>query len=55
MTDSTVKLTLRADTSAFSTSIRQAKQEFSSCFRHVGNTPIYPEQFMISMPAIEAE
>jgi len=35
---SDVKLTLRADTSAFSTSIRQAEQEFSSRFRHMGST-----------------
>jgi hypothetical protein len=38
MTKNSVELTLRADTSAFSTSIRQAEQEFSSRFRHMGST-----------------
>ncbi len=38
MTQSSVVLNLKADTSAFSNSIRQAEQEFSSRFKQMGST-----------------
>lgn len=38
MNQSTVNLTLRADTSSFSASIRQAEQEFTSRFKQMGST-----------------
>ncbi len=38
MTQNTVELTLRADTTKFSASIRQAEQEFTSRFKRMGST-----------------
>lgn len=38
MTSSSVNLILRADTSSFTESIRQAEQEFSSRFKKMGST-----------------
>jgi len=38
MNQSTVNLIIRADTSGFSESIRQAEQEYSSRFKKMGDT-----------------